>query len=207
MTKIQETTYRLNIDAALALLTDIPAEWTTQLSVRSRDGENLLDGISSINNFGSFEEKDFNKTNQYFKGTVVDDLIQEIEQDGYAVGRMRYMRQMPRTAYSYHMDCEPRIHFALDTTDQAMLIVDDEVLRIPADGRGYWINTTLPHTAVNCATTKRIHLVIDLLTPIRRIDDQHYEIRGRTYNQKEFNAWLLETKPHTEPQRQDFYWV
>lgn len=207
MSNIRKTRYRIDVEKALALLDNVPVEWTTQLSVRSRDGKNLLDGIGSINNFGTFSEQDFNKTNEYFLGSVVEDLIYEIENDGYAVGRMRYMRQKPRSTYSYHMDREPRLHFALDTSDQAMLIVDDQVLRIPADGCGYWVNTTLPHTAVNCAASHRIHLVVDLLIPVKKLENSKYNVLGNILDQNEFDQWLVETKPPTEPVRQDFYWV
>jgi len=73
--------------------------------------------------------------------------------------RTRVMMMKPHRCYSYHKDPTPRIHIPLITDEKCMLIVDDKVIRLPADGNYYKIDTTLYHTALNGSNIERIHLV------------------------------------------------
>ena len=73
--------------------------------------------------------------------------------------RTRVMLMRPYQCYSYHRDATPRIHIPLITDEKCMLIVDDKVIRLPADGNYYKIDTTLYHTALNGSNIERIHLV------------------------------------------------
>ena len=73
--------------------------------------------------------------------------------------RTRVMLMRPYQCYSYHRDATPRIHIPLITDEKCMLIVDDKVIRLPADGNHYKIDTTLYHTALNGSNIERIHIV------------------------------------------------
>ena len=73
--------------------------------------------------------------------------------------RTRVMLIRPYQCYSYHRDATPRIHIPLITDEKCMLIVDDKVMRLPADGNHYKIDTTLYHTALNGSNIERIHIV------------------------------------------------
>jgi hypothetical protein len=204
---IKKTKYILDINSVLNLIKNVPIKWNSQLSVKSRSGNDLLDGIGSINEYKGASEKDFDKINSFFKNSDVERLLSSLEDDGYKHGRVRIMRMSPKTVYSYHMDCEPRLHFALQTNENSMLIIDDKVYRIPADGKGYWADTTKLHTAVNASLDAfRIHLVIDLLVPVKK-EGNNYILLNKKMSQEEFNVWLREVKPPTEPIRQDFYFV
>lgn len=203
----QKTKYKLDIESILTLLNNVPITWQDQLSVKSRNGTDLLDGIGSINDYNNVDEHDFDKINDFFLNTDIHNLLNEIEKDGYSHGRVRIMRMKPKTVYSYHMDCEPRLHFALKTNHSAMMIVDDTVFRIPKDGHGYWVDTTKYHTALNASKNEdRIHLVIDLLIPVKKLGDKFF-LLNKEYTQEEFDNWLLETKPPTEPKRMDYYFI
>ena len=204
---LKTTKYKLDLNNILKLLDLIPVAWETQLSVKSRSGNDFFDGIGSINDYHNINEKDFNKINEFFLNTDIERILNELKQDGYDHGRVRLMKMKPKTVYSYHMDCEPRLHFALQTNPNAMMIVDDKVIRIPADGIGYWVDTTKLHTALNASKDEiRIHLVIDLIIPVKKINN-NYLVLNKELNQQEFNDWLIETKPITEPIRQDYYFV
>lgn len=210
MNKLETTKYRLDIQSTLDLLKKVPVDWNNQLAVTSRNGEDLLDGIGSIRDYPANTERDFSVLNSYFKGSDIERLLNQLYQDGYSHGRVRIMRLYSKSVYSYHMDCEPRLHFALKTNPSSMFIIDDEVFRVPSDGKGYLMNTTLLHTALNCAETERIHLVIDLLIPVTRIHkfyNTEYKLLNKTLTQFEFDKWLIETKPHTEPKRMDYYFT
>lgn len=73
--------------------------------------------------------------------------------------RTRIMTMKPKTCYTYHIDASPRIHIPLVTNDDCFFIIEDEVLRIPADGNHYCIDTTKKHTFVNASFEDRIHIV------------------------------------------------
>ena len=210
MNKIEKTAYTLDIESTLKLLESVPINWKNQLCVTSRTGNDLLDGVGSINDYSDSNERDFNKLNSFFKNTDIERLLSSISQSGYSYGRVRLMKLNPKTTYSYHMDTETRLHFALDTNQDNMFIIDDEVFRIPSDGFGYHMDTTKYHTAINCSNSIRIHLVIDLLIPVVKIKelyDTSYFLLNRRLTQKEFNDWLIETKPMTETERMDYYFI
>lgn len=204
---MKKTKYQLNILDSLKLLESIPVEWDSQLSVKSRTGNDFFDGIGSINDYKNVHETDFDKINEFFLNTDIERILNELKQDGYDHGRVRLMKMKPKSVYSYHMDCEPRLHFALQTNPNAMMIVDDNVIRIPSDGFGYWVDTTKYHTALNASKDEiRIHLVIDLLIPVKQINGK-YIVLNKELTQQEFENWLIETKPITEPARQDYYFI
>lgn len=210
MKKFNLTNYTLNTAEILSMLDSVPVIWTDQLAVTSRTGDNLLDGIGSINDYPANTERDFCKLNNFFKGSSIEDLLNNLYANGYSHGRVRIMRMKPKSVYTYHMDCEPRLHFALKTNPKAMFIIDDEVFRVPADGRGYLLDTTVPHTAVNASLEERIHIVFDLLIPVTKIITDNiitYRLLNNSLTQDEFDQWLVETKPPTEPSRMDYYFV
>lgn len=73
--------------------------------------------------------------------------------------RTRVMRMNPRSCYSYHKDPSPRIHIPLITNDKCFFVVEDEIIRLPADGNHYTIDTTKMHTFVNASFEDRLHIV------------------------------------------------
>lgn len=210
MNKIVRTAFTLDIKSTLKILDSVPIDWDNQLCVTSRNGNDLLDGIGSINDYSESNERDFNKLNSFFKNTDIERLLISIRQSGYSYGRVRLMKLHPKTVYSYHMDTETRLHFALDTNQDNMFIIEDEIFRIPVDGFGYHMDTTRYHTAINCSPSIRIHLVIDLLIPVIKLKELYntsYFLLNRRLTQTEFNEWLVETKPITEPERMDYYFI
>jgi len=204
--KILNTRYTLNIGQVASLIKSQGIFKNPQVSVTSRKGlDNYFDGVGRITDYDA-EERDFNKINDMFIGTDIERVLNQIQSDGLSYGRVRILNLEPGKTYSYHMDCETRLHFAIETNDSCMFIVDDEVIRIPNDGIGYILNTTLLHTAINASHKDRIHLVIDLLYPVKK-EDNHYIIQGKPLSEDEFQAWLIETKPPTESKRQDYYFI
>lgn len=88
------------------------------------------------------------------------------------IGRVRFMRLMPKTGLSVHNDREFRYHFVVKTNPHAYIAhqqnykVASSVLptehfcyHIPADGWWYKVNTTQIHWVYNGGTEERIHLV------------------------------------------------
>ena len=75
------------------------------------------------------------------------------------VCRARVMRMKEKTCYTYHQDWTKRLHIPLITNENCWLIVDKEIMHLPADGSIYIIDTTKFHTAVNASREDRIHIV------------------------------------------------
>ena len=73
--------------------------------------------------------------------------------------RTRVMKMPSRRCYSYHKDPSKRMHIPLITNENCFFVLDDEVVRLPADGNHYIIDTTKMHTFVNASLEERIHIV------------------------------------------------
>jgi aspartyl/asparaginyl beta-hydroxylase (cupin superfamily) len=69
-----------------------------------------------------------------------------------------------KTCYTWHRDGTARIHIPIITdSSKTGLIVEDTILRLPADGSAYIVDTTKYHTAFNAWDQTRIHLVAVIL--------------------------------------------
>lgn len=136
-----------------------------QLCLTSRPGaaQPLSDGV------GWYEgsETDFTVFNEEFRGTIFEEFYETVP---YHLGRVRLMRMPPRSCYSFHQDKEPRLHIAIQTHENAYLLVDDDTglrswkIKIPSNGAVYWVNTQRTHTAMNTdANRYRVHLVANVI--------------------------------------------
>ena len=102
--------------------------------------------------FGPTKEKDFifPLFDMPYTNSVIKDL---------GMYRTRVMRMYSNTCYSYHKDPTMRIHIPLITNDKCFMVIDDEVIRHPADGNHYIVDTTKMHTAINGSPEERIHII------------------------------------------------
>jgi hypothetical protein len=83
------------------------------------------------------------------------------------IGRVRFMRLMPKTGLSVHADTSVRYHFVLKTNPHAYIAhafnagnVSALCFHIPADNNFYKVDTTKHHFVYNGGQEPRIHLVI-----------------------------------------------
>ena len=107
--------------------------------------------------------KDFTVLNAALKGTYIEEVYHNVFEK-YPFGRMRLMKLTGKTCMSLHSDLEKRIHIPIVTNEDCLMIVDDEVIHMPADGNAYLVDTTKRHTALNSNQDfDRIHLMFDLL--------------------------------------------
>jgi hypothetical protein len=84
-------------------------------------------------------------------------------------GRVRFMRSMPKTGLSMHVDTERRYHLVLDTNPSAIFaecFAEGNVrcvgYHMPRDGHWYRVDTLREHFVYNGGWTPRIHLVADI---------------------------------------------
>lgn len=92
--------------------------------------------------------------NPYFKDTIFEEIIKK-----YKITRTRFMWLKPYCCYSMHKDDSARIHIPLITNDDCYFVFKESgIFNMPAGGV-YWVNTILPHSAMNCSTQWRLHLL------------------------------------------------
>lgn len=107
--------------------------------------------------------RNFTEVNQHFIGTYFEKVLNTLKEK-YSIGRVRLMMLPGQKCYSLHADTTKRIHLPLETNEQCMMIIDDEIKRMPADGTAWLTNTTKTHTALNGNLVfDRIHILFDLL--------------------------------------------
>jgi len=109
------------------------------------------------------QNKTFTELNSFFTDTYFEKVYNDIN-NKYPLGRVRLMLLPGQKCFSLHADMTKRIHLPLITNEQCLMIIDDEVKHLPADG-GVWLtNTTRIHTALNGNYNfNRLHILFDLL--------------------------------------------
>ena len=107
------------------------------------------------------DENEFTEFNELFRGSYLHDIYKEIG----CIGRMRIMVMTGPVAYTIHRDVTTRYHLALQTNEHCMFVfpTHNELVRIPADGNVYEVDTKEYHTFLNGSRETRIHLVMDNL--------------------------------------------
>ena len=127
-------------------------EYDTQISLQTIKGETDYNyGTGRLDNL-EHKEKDF--IVPLFDMPYTNSIIKDL-----GMYRTRVMRIHSKTCYSYHQDPTMRIHIPLITNDKCFMVIDDKVIRYPADGNHYIVDTTKMHTAVNASWEERIHIV------------------------------------------------
>jgi hypothetical protein len=103
-------------------------------------------------------EKEIEFTYSLFDIPYINSIIKN-----FNLYRVRLMNLKSKTCYSYHKDQCKRFHIPIITNENCFFIVDEKIVRCPADGNYYIIDTTKKHTAVNASFEDRIHLIGNLV--------------------------------------------
>ena len=162
--------YRFDVDklALEALKLFEQHGYSGQISLKHReasDKESLWDdGTGSAAGGGQFlNTKEYIVLNKMLKGSYLEE-VHDIMANYHDFGRMRLMKLKGRQCMSLHVDLEKRIHIPIITNENCLMIVDDEVFHMPAEGNAYLVNTKKRHTALNSNKDfERIHLMFDLI--------------------------------------------
>lgn len=128
-----------------------------QISLQNADGNiDFTCGLGGIEKHNGYLDKDFINLNIPEDWEMSRFIMSEM------LTRTRIMTLSPHRCYSWHADWTPRIHLAIQTSPKCFMVVDNELIHIPADGIPYYIDTTQFHTAFNGSKdpeVERIHLV------------------------------------------------
>jgi len=133
----------------------IPEQRQYPLQGKSKDDVNSA--ISTNTNYRNDEEE--------YTVRLYDDMLEYTYSiiEEYGLYRTRYMSLPSITCYGYHKDSSPRIHIPITTNENCFFLVDEQLIRLPADGSVYWVDTRYPHTFVNAnphvSKFTRIHLI------------------------------------------------
>lgn len=139
---------KISIDRILEEISTLP-KYDEQLSLQVTDSG--ITGEGRLYNHDPIE-KDFSAFayDLPYTNSVLSDL---------KMYRSRLMNMRPKYCYTYHRDPTQRIHIPLLTNENCFFVIDDQVLRIPADGNHYLIDTRKMHTFVNASFKERLHIV------------------------------------------------
>lgn len=128
-------------------------DYDTQISLQGTStDDDHSHGTGKLNTLGDYDESDFSIF--LFNIPYTNSIIKRL-----GMFRTRVMRMKSKTCYSYHRDLTKRIHIPLITNDKCFMVIDDEVIRYPANNNYYIMDTTKIHTAVNASWEERIHIV------------------------------------------------
>jgi hypothetical protein len=112
-------------------------------------------------------ENDFAQLNTNIPSYLKSKLEELASSENIKIGRVRFMRLLPKTGLSVHADTSVRYHFVLKTNPNAYIAhtfhagnVSALCFHIPSDGQFYKVDTTKHHFVYNGGKEPRIHLVI-----------------------------------------------
>lgn len=143
----------INIDVILLELERYLPTYKDQICLQSINGNtDPFYGTGRITDLVHKEEEFVEPTFKDLEYT--NSIIQKL-----GMYRTRVMSMPPKTCYTYHRDYTQRMHIPLITNENCFFVIDDEVVRLPADGNHYLINTTKKHTFVNASMKHRIHII------------------------------------------------
>ena len=142
---------RVDINKILTELSSLP-DFKEQLSLQGVFGQqNYEYGTGKLEGL-EHKEEDF--TEFLFDLPYTNSIL---EKEG--MFRTRVMKLKPKSCYTYHKDPTKRKHIPLVTNYNCFFVVQDEVVRMPANGSVFILDTTKMHTALNASRKERIHIV------------------------------------------------
>jgi hypothetical protein len=142
---------KINIDLILLELENLP-EYKNQISIQGVKG--VKDPFYGTGRWRDLKHEEYEFTEPNFNIPYTNEIIKSLN-----MYRTRLMNMPPKTCYTYHRDFKQRMHIPLITNEDCFFLIEDEVVRLPADGNHYLINTTKRHTFINASLEYRLHLV------------------------------------------------
>lgn len=132
-------------------------------SLKYKFGEDFFDDSGNLKESEvKLEQSNFTRLNKALDGTYIQEIHDTLAND-YKFGRMRIMAMPHKKCMSIHTDTSKRIHVPIVTNKNCLMIIDNQVYHMPANGNAYLTDTTKPHTALNANHSfTRLHLLFDL---------------------------------------------
>lgn len=124
-----------------------------QVGLQYRPGGDIwTDAVGKTKPGSSWREG--SNINPLFKDTIFETIINK-----YQLRRTRLMWIKPLCCYSMHQDFSPRLHIPLITNTDCYFVFKEFGLHHFPVGHAYWVDTTKEHSAMNCSSEWRLHLL------------------------------------------------
>ena len=144
---------KIDVKKILLELQDLP-KYSSQISLQGvKDIDDCFYGTGRLTNLENHKESDFIVPN-FPHMEYTNHILKELK-----MFRSRVMKLDAKACYTYHKDPTKRLHIPLITNENCFFVIEDEIVRLPADGNYYLIDTTKKHTFVNSSLESRIHIV------------------------------------------------
>lgn len=131
-------------------------------NAKGHEGQIMLQGIPGKDYlYGTGRITDYEEPEEMFTWKLWEDLCPTIYEilDEHKMYRSRIMIRS-KSVYSWHYDYTPRIHIPIISNHETnFMVIENDVVRMPADGRAHWVDTRKNHTFVNTSDIDRIHIV------------------------------------------------
>ena len=137
-----------------------------QITLQHREENfNSEDGIGHINYKGDVKtDYDFRVWFEEIQSSYIVNCLTSLP---FPVVRTRIMSISPKSCYTMHRDKTMRLHIPIISANYAGRFIFDSCDELPNgevmtlnEGSCWIVNTTLPHTAINCdPTLSRVHIV------------------------------------------------
>lgn len=140
----------IDVDKIIEELATLP-EYKGQISLQGTvTSTDPFAGVGRVEKM-EFPEEDF--TIPLFNIPFINSLIEK-----FKMYRTRVMTLDPRRCYSYHQDSSYRIHIPVVSNPKTWLMIDEQLYKLRV-GEAYIVNTKMIHTAINCYSEPRTHIV------------------------------------------------
>lgn len=128
-------------------------------------GNVVKDTRKNLDNELAAEVQDIYFTYPIFDIPYINSIMEELK-----LSKTRLMVLNQRECYTWHRDFYPRVHIPIVTDPEKCFMIlqskfdpndTGEIVRMPADGNYYFVDTTKHHTAINGSGTvkRRLHIV------------------------------------------------
>jgi hypothetical protein len=156
------------------------SEWSieNQIGLSHRPGASNLwkDCVGSLwdreNNIELEKEEEFTEINPEAPSYTIQKLNELAAIEGFKLGRIRYMRLLPKTGLTVHADSSVRYHYVLETNEHSYIYhtskntgpIKTIGYHLPSDSNFYKVNTLQEHYVYNGGKTPRVHIVVCPIT-------------------------------------------
>ena len=131
-------------------------KWDTQICLQgTKTNKDPFAGILSARDL---PEKEIEFTYPLFNIPYINSIIKD-----FGLYRVRLMNLKSKTCYTYHKDQCKRFHIPIITNENCFFVVEEKIIRYPADGNYCIVDTDKKHTAINASREDRIHLIGNLI--------------------------------------------
>ncbi len=163
--------------------TDPNSEWALAVNHSPDNTDNMFHSGANINVNDPFV------LNDEFIGTPVGEALEVLG----PIGSAHFRKLQKGECYGAHTDVDNRLHLAVVTTPHAKLVnfESNTMHHVPADGRWYMMDTSIPHDGINFSFEPRIHLHVNVLLPVASGPGAYLDIDPLEDPSKEkFQPWI-----------------